>query len=159
WELPRLDLRYTVSFGGRVVHHQDASGDARFEWADTDDVLAAAYDVPIPGYGTTTVNTLRLWSAKPSGNFNLRLFNQGDYLGAFREQNAAENLSRVLYPDDSCASGRELRLKQQFFFVSASLQDILRRFLALHDDLEALPGAIAIQLNDTHPALAIPELM
>jgi starch phosphorylase len=159
WELPRRDVSYRVRFGGRVVHSQEPSGALRFDWVDTDDVVAMAYDVPIPGYGTGVVSSLRLWSAKPARDFDLRCFNQADYVEAFRERTAAENLSRVLYPDDSTIQGRELRLKQQYFFVSASLQDILRRFFDGHGRIDDLPDAIAIQLNDTHPSLAIPELM
>jgi starch phosphorylase len=118
-----------------------------------------AYDVPIPGYDTETVNNLRLWSAKASREFDLSHFNDGNYEKAVEERNATENISKVLYPNDASASGRELRLKQQYFFVSASIQDILRRFLSKHNNWNTLPDKVAIQLNDTHPAIAVAELM
>jgi starch phosphorylase len=121
--------------------------------------MAMAYDTPIPGYSTKTVNNMRLWSAKASRDFNLRYFNEGDYIKAVEEKNASENLSKVLYPDDTTLMGRELRLKQQYFFVSASLQDILYRYSKSHASFDKLPDKVAIQLNDTHPAIAIPELM
>ncbi|NOT44530.1 MAG: glycogen/starch/alpha-glucan phosphorylase [Acidobacteria bacterium] len=159
WEFPRPEVLYPVRFGGQVVEYADERGRRRFHWVDTDDVMAMAFDTPVPGYGTTTVNNMRLWSAKATHDFDLRYFNEGDYIKAVAQKNESENLSRVLYPDDSTRMGRELRLKQQYFFVSASLQDIVRRYLAHHDDLDGLPGKVAIQLNDTHPSLAIPELM
>ncbi|MBI3775040.1 MAG: glycogen/starch/alpha-glucan phosphorylase, partial [Gammaproteobacteria bacterium] len=113
----------------------------------------------IPGYNTETVNNMRLWSAKATRDFNLKYFNEGDYIKAVEEKNGSENLSKVLYPDDTTKMGRELRLKQQFFFVSASLQDILYRFAKYHEGFDALPDKVAIQLNDTHPSIAIAELM
>src|SRR5690606_35509695 len=112
-----------------------------------------------PGYGTETVNNLRLWSAKAAREFDLSHFNEGNYEKAVEERNASENISKVLYPNDTSVLGKELRLKQQYFFVSASIQDILRRYLATHDDWDQLPDKIAIQLNDTHPAIAIAEMM
>jgi starch phosphorylase len=159
WEFPRPEVLFPVKFGGRVVSTVDGDGQPWCEWVDTEDVMAMAYDTPVPGYGTATVNNMRLWSAKASHDFNLRYFNEGDYIKAVEEKNASENLSKVLYPDDTTPMGRELRLKQQYFFVSASLQDILRRFTSDHARLEGLPDRVAIQLNDTHPAIAIPELM
>lgn len=159
WEFPRSEVLYRVKFGGRVVQYADEKGVPRYQWVDTDDVMAMAYDTPIPGFKTKTVNNMRLWSAKATREFDLRYFNEGNYIKAVEDKNHSENLSRVLYPDDTTAMGRELRLKQQFFFVSASLQDILYRYSKYHDGFGDLPEKVAIQLNDTHPAIAIPELM
>src|SRR3569623_462154 len=159
WEFPRPEVLYSVKFYGRVVDYVDERGRKRYHWVDTEDVMAMAYDTPIPGFRTNTVNNMRLWSAKASRDFDLRYFNEGNYIKAVEEKNESENLSKVLYPDDTTLMGRELRLKQQYFFVSASLQDILRRYLKTNDDFDALPDQVAIQLNDTHPVLAIPELM
>jgi starch phosphorylase len=159
WEFPRPEVLFPIKFGGRVVEFRDERGDSRFHWVDTDDVMAMAFDTPVPGYDTSTVNNMRLWSAKASKDFSLKHFNEGDYFTAVQEKNESENISKVLYPDDTTENGRTLRLKQQYFFVAASLQDILRRFLTDHKSLDALPDKVAIQLNDTHPAIAIPELM
>jgi len=159
WEFPRPEVLYPVKFQGRVVEYPDDKGRKRYHWVGTDDVMAMAYDTPIPGYGTNAVNNLRLWSAKSSRDFDLRYFNEGNYIKAVEQKNESENLSKVLYPDDTTFIGRELRLKQQYFFVSASLQDIFRRYQKHHDTFDALPDCAAIQLNDTHPVLAIPELM
>jgi glycogen phosphorylase len=159
WEFPRPEVLYPVRFGGHVVQYTDDRGRLRFQWADTDLVMAMAYDMPVPGFGASAVNNLRLWSAKASREFNLQDFNEGLYIKAVERKTESENLSKVLYPADSTRYGRDLRLKQQYFFVSASLQDILRRFLAAHHPLEELPDRVAIQLNDTHPSLAIPEMM
>ncbi len=159
WEFPRPEVLFPVRFGGRVVEFTDERGVSRFHWVDSEEVMAMAFDTPIPGYGTGTVNNMRLWSAKASRDFNLASFNEGNYLKAVQEKNESENLSKVLYPDDSTENGRALRLKQQYFFVCASLQDILRRFQAFHPNLDELPDRVAIQLNDTHPSIAIPELM
>ena len=157
WEFPRPEVTYRVRYGGRLEPVPGGEGAVR--WADTDDVLAMAYDTIIPGYGTEATNTLRLWSAKATEEMNLRAFNQGNYFGAVESKNHSENVSRVLYPDDSTLSGRELRLRQEYFFVSASLQDMLRRYLRTHTGFEALPDKVSIHLNDTHPVLAVPELM
>ncbi|MDX1253065.1 MAG: glycogen/starch/alpha-glucan phosphorylase [Gammaproteobacteria bacterium] len=159
WEFPRPEVLYPVKFHGRVVEYPDESGQRRYHWVETDEVMAMAYDTPIPGYKTNTVNNMRLWSAKATRDFDLKYFNEGNYIKALEEKNESENLSKVLYPDDTTAMGRELRLKQQYFFVSASLQDILRRFRKSHFHFDKLPDKVAIQLNDTHPVLAIPELM
>lgn len=159
WEFPRPEVLYPVKFYGRVVEYPDERGQKRYHWVGTEDVMAMAYDTPIPGFHTNTVNNMRLWSAKASRDFDLRYFNEGNYIKAVEVKNESENLSKVLYPDDTTLMGRELRLKQQYFFVSASLQDILRRYLKTHDSFDALPDQVAIQLNDTHPVLAIPELM
>ncbi len=159
WEFPRPEVLYPVKFHGRVVEYPDETGQKRYHWVDADEVMAMAYDTPIPGYNTNTVNNMRLWSAKATRDFNLKYFNEGNYIKALEDKNESENLSKVLYPDDTTAMGRELRLKQQYFFVSASLQDILRRFQKAHYHFDKLPDKVAIQLNDTHPVLAIPELM
>ena len=159
WEFPRPEVIFPVKFGGRVVNFTDEHGQSRFHWVDTEAVIAMAFDTPVPGYDTTTVNNMRLWSAKASREFNLKYFNEGNYIKAVEQKTESENLSKVLYPDDTTQMGRELRLKQQYFFVSASLQDILRRFVSDHPTMDELPDRVAIQLNDTHPAIAIPELM
>jgi len=154
WEFMRPEFSYAVRFGGRLT-----TENGRVKWIDTDDVIATAYDNAVPGYQLTSVATLRLWSARASSAINLDAFNKGDYMRAMEAKNESENVSRVLYPDDSTDHGRELRLRQEFFFVSASLQDLLRRFLKDHGSLERLADKVAIHLNDTHPALAVPELM
>jgi starch phosphorylase len=159
WEFPRPEVLFPVHFGGRVVEYRDDQGRLRHHWVDTEEVMAMAFDTPVPGYGTETVNNMRLWSAKASRDFNLKYFNEGNYIQAVAEKNESENLSKVLYPDDTTQMGRELRLKQQYFFVCASLQDILRRFTKHHKNLGELPNEVAIQMNDTHPSIAIPELM
>ncbi|MCX7156508.1 MAG: glycogen/starch/alpha-glucan phosphorylase [Rhodocyclales bacterium] len=159
WEFPRPEVLYQVKFHGRVVDYADAHGQKNYQWVDTDDVMAMAYDYPIPGYDTGTVNNMRLWAAKASRDFDLKYFNEGNYIAAVEDKNESENLSKVLYPDDTTEMGRELRLKQQYFFVSASLQDVLYRFAKSETPLDQLPDKVAIQLNDTHPSIAVPELM
>ncbi|MBT8143671.1 MAG: glycogen/starch/alpha-glucan phosphorylase, partial [Gammaproteobacteria bacterium] len=159
WEQPREELRYPVRFGGRVITQTDSDGSTHHQWVDGHEVIAVAYDLPVPGYQNDTVNHLRLWSAQAASDFNLSLFNAGQHAEAMAEMNAAEHLSQVLYPDDRTEQGRELRLRQQYFFVAASLQDILDSYLQENDTLDALPDKVAIQLNDTHPTLAVPELM
>ena len=159
WEFPRPEVLYHVKFHGRVVNYADENGQARFHWVDSDDVMAMAHDYPIPGYDTETVNNMRLWAAKSTRDFDLGYFNEGNYIRAVEDKNESENLSKVLYPDDTTDMGRELRLKQQYFFVCASLQDILYRFGKYRGDFDELPNKVAIQLNDTHPSIAIPELM
>jgi len=159
WEFPRPEVLHQVKFHGHVVQYADEHGLERYHWIDTDDVMAMAFDTPIPGYGTHTVNNMRLWAAKATRDFELRYFNEGNYVKAVEDKNESENLSKVLYPDDTTAMGRELRLKQQYFFVCASLQDILYRYSKYQSNFDSLPDKVAIQLNDTHPAIAIPELM
>ncbi len=159
WEFPRPEVLYPVKFQGHVVHYSDERGHLHHHWIDTEDVMAMAYDTPIPGFGLATVNNMRLWSAKASRDFDLKYFNEGNYIKAVEDKNQSENLSKVLYPVDTTEMGKELRLKQQYFFVSASLQDILFRFHKHHQSLDELPDKVAIQLNDTHPSIAIPELM
>lgn len=159
WEIERPESTYTVHFGGRVNEFTDSDGRLCHEWVETDDVIAMAYDTPIPGFRNNTVNNLRLWSAKAAEAFNLDYFNHGDYIRAVADQIDSEIVSKVLYPRDDFLKGKELRLKQEYFLVSATLQDIVRRFKKLRSDFSHFPQKVAIQLNDTHPALAIPELM
>ncbi len=159
WEFQQPHVHYTISFGGQLVEHPGDGRGTRVQWADTDDILASAYDMLVSGYGNETVNSIRLWSARSVREFDLRYFHEGDYHKAVSEKNESENLSRVLYPDDSTFEGRQLRFKQEYFFVSASLQDIVSRHVERYGSLQGLPDRISIQLNDTHPALAIPELM
>jgi starch phosphorylase len=159
WEFARPEVLYQVKFHGRVVEYPGDHDEMAHRWVDTDDVMAMAYDSPIPGYATPTVNNMRLWAAKASRDFDLRYFNEGNYIKAVEDKNESENLSKVLYPDDTTEMGRELRLKQQYFFVSASLQDILYRYRKSYESFDALPDKVAIQLNDTHPSIAVAELM
>ena len=154
WEFERPEASYRIHFGGSV-----RSDGARSTWTPAETVLAVAYDTPVPGWRGRWSNTLRLWSAKPVREYELEPFNRGDYMAAAAPSILAETISRVLYPDDTTEPGRELRLKQEYFFTAASLADILRRYLAHHDDVARLPRVIAIQLNDTHPAIAFPELI
>ena len=159
WELKRADLVYPVYFGGEVKHIWE-NGKDTFKWIPTEQVNGMAYDTPIVGYGGKTINTLRLWSAQSPDGFSFQEFNSGDYTEAVRNKINAETLSQVLYPNDTLYMGKELRLKQQYFFVTCSLQDILRRFKRYGVyDWKKFPEEAAIQLNDTHPSLAIPELM
>lgn len=159
WEFPRPEVLHPVKYNGKILTLKDEHGIARHHWIDTNDVLAMAYDSPIPGYNTRTVNNMRLWSAHSTRELDLSYFNQGNYLKAVENKNESENITKVLYPDDSTALGHELRFKQQYFLVCASLQDILGHYLQSHSDLDSLPDKIAIQLNDTHPCIAIAELM
>ena len=159
WEIPIFDVMYSIRFYGHVRESTDASNQKRYQWVDTQDVLAMPFDVPISGYHTHTVNNLRLWQAKPSKDFDFELFNSGDYMRAVEEKQKSETISKVLYPNDKNFSGKELRLKQQYFFVCASLQDIIRRYKNNHQTFDQFPEKVAIQLNDTHPSIAIPELM
>jgi starch phosphorylase len=159
WEFSRPNVTYPIHFQGRVTQVNDWRGGILCHWTDTDDVLATAYDLPVVGYGNDTVSSIRLWSAKATTDFNLTYFNRGNYIEAVKEKSESETLSKVLYPSDTTSMGRELRLKQEYFLVSASLQDILSRFQKKHSSLDQLPEKVAIQLNDTHPALAIPEMM
>ena len=154
WEFERPEARYTVGFKGHVDH-----GDAGATWHPGEAVHARAYDMPVIGWRGTWANTLRLWGAHPTDIFDLERFNAGDFAAAAEPEALARTLSRVLYPEDATEGGKELRLKQEYFLVSAALQDILRRFRSEYDDLELLPRKVAIQMNDTHPALAGPELM
>jgi starch phosphorylase len=159
WEFERRESAYEVGFGGHVEPVTDPDGTTRQEWRPNDHVLAVAYDTPIVGWRGARVNTLRLWSAQPIDPILLDKFNSGDHIGALEESSRAEAITRVLYPADSTAAGQELRLRQEFFFSSASLQDIVRRHLQQYGDLGSLPDKVAIHLNDTHPAISICELM
>lgn len=154
WEFARPESAYVIPFKGHVETH-----DGREVWTPGETVLASAYDTPVIGWQGKWGNTLRLWAAKPTKQFDLERFNRGDYAAAAEPEALARTLSRVLYPDDTTYQGKELRLKQEFFLTSAALQDILRRFKAGHSDLRALPKHVAIQMNDTHPAIAGPELI
>ncbi|XP_056383416.1 glycogen phosphorylase, muscle form isoform X2 [Hyla sarda] len=162
WEKARPEYTIPVHFFGKVQHTPQGT-----EWVDTQVVLALPYDTPVPGYKNNTCNTMRLWSAKAPNEFNLKDFNVGGYIQAVLDRNLAENISRVLYPNDNFFEGKELRLKQEYFVVAATLQDIIRRFKsskfgcrdAVRTSFDAFPDKVAIQLNDTHPSLAIPELM
>jgi glycogen phosphorylase len=154
WEIERLDVSYPVRFYGNV----EGSGSG-FRLVGGEIVQAVAYDSPIPGYDTYNTLNLRLWSAQPAKEFDLDSFSRGDYYGAIADKEASEKISSVLYPNDSTEKGKELRLKQQFFFVSATLQDVLRRFKKRDRSLEDLATKVAIQLNDTHPTIGVVELM
>ena len=159
WEILRRELSYRIRFGGKVVLTEDERGHKKFEWIDTEDVLAVGYDVPVPGYRTNTVNNLRLWQAKATSEFNFKEFNQGNYLASVESKTLSENISKVLYPNDTITEGKFLRLRQQYFFVSATLQDIIRKHKINHKTFDNFADKNAIQLNDTHPVIAIPELM
>ena len=159
WEFERAEVIYPISFGGSVETVHDTHGQQRQVWWPGETVRAVAYDTPVVGWRGASVNTLRLWRARALEELHLERFNAGDHLGAVAEVARAESISRVLYPADSTEAGQELRLRQEYFFVSASLQDLLRRHLHMHDTLLNLPDAAAIQLNDTHPSIAVAELM
>lgn len=158
WEVPRTDRSFTVRFNGRVEPRTE-NGRTHFAWLETDDVVAVAHDVPVPGFGNGVVNTLRLWKAVPVDEFDLDAFNAGRHEQSVVQRGYAENISRILYPNDHTPQGRELRLRQEYFFVSASLQDAVHRHLARFQSLDDLPDRAVFQLNDTHPALAVAEMM
>ncbi|QSZ59591.1 glycogen/starch/alpha-glucan phosphorylase [Rhizobium sp. ZX09] len=159
WEFERRESSYEIGFGGSVETIGGYEDPQRFVWKPAERVIAMAYDTPVVGWRGTRVNTLRLWSAQPIDPILLAAFNAGDHIGALRESNKAESLTRVLYPADATPAGQELRLRQEFFFSSASLQDILRRHLQQYPDFTSLPEKVSIQLNDTHPAISIAEMM
>ena len=160
WSIKRMDRVFEVKFGGQIEVHRDEFGKEYFKRVNTETVHAVAYDVPVIGYGNDTVNTLRLWEARSPEGFDLKLFNDQTYLQASAKAVQAEDISRVLYPNDTEKDGKLLRLKQQFFFTSASLQDIIRRYKSVFgNDFSKFAEKVAIQLNDTHPVVAIPELM
>jgi len=159
WELDRQEHLHPVKFYGRVITTTNKFGKVVKEWIDTEDVMALAFDTPIPGYKNNTVNTMRLWSAKSSRDFDLKFFNEGNYIRAVEKKMQTETISKVLYPADNVIEGKELRFKQEYFLASATVHDVLYRFKKKHSDLRLLPEKVAIQLNDTHPSLAIPELM
>ncbi|MDX1507160.1 MAG: glycogen/starch/alpha-glucan family phosphorylase, partial [Woeseiaceae bacterium] len=160
WEIERIELAQTVRFGGYTTSYTDARGETRYTWNDTHDVLAIPYDIPVPGYRNDVVNTLRLWSAAATDAFDLHEFNAGSYADAVASKNAAENITMVLYPNAETENGQELRLRQQYFLASASLQDTLRGWVEQHgDEFGQFADKNCFQLNDTHPAIAVPELM
>ena len=159
WEIHRRNNLVPVRYWGRSEPYRDDEGRTRCRWIDGEVVMAMACDILIPGYGDDYVTNMRLWAAKSSREFNLAEFNQGDYIGAVEAKVMSENISKVLYPSDEAMAGKELRLKQQYFFVAATLDDIFRRYRKMNRSFAELPNFVAIQLNDTHPAIAVPELM
>ncbi|MDE7391369.1 MAG: glycogen/starch/alpha-glucan phosphorylase, partial [Treponemataceae bacterium] len=160
WEIKRSDLAVTVRFGGEIKYGKTPDGQDRFYLENAEEVTAIPYDMPIVGFNTNTVNTLRMWQASSPDGFDLQLFNDMHYSRAVEKQNSAENISRVLYPNDNGPQGKALRLKQQYFFTSASLQDLVHHFVSNYGtDFRKFPDLHVIQLNDTHPVVAIPELM
>nr|WP_242032913.1 glycogen/starch/alpha-glucan phosphorylase [Oscillatoria sp. FACHB-1406] len=159
WEIQRQEDSVKIKFGGHTEIYHDQKGNSRSIWIPERTVTALPYDTPVPGYNTNTVNTLRLWEAVAGEDFDFQAFNAGDYDGAVATKMSSETISKVLYPNDNTPQGRQLRLEQQFFFASASLQDIIRRHLSFYPNLDNLYDDIAIQLNDTHPTVAIAELM
>jgi len=159
WEIARPGNALRIPFYGQVHSWQDERGEARLRWTPGDVVVALPYDTPVPGFRNNTVNNLRLWSAKSADDFGLSYFNSGDYMAAVQDMELSETISKVLYPNDSSMNGKELRLKQQFFLCSASLQDIIRRYKKTHETFDGFEDKVAIQLNDTHPAVSIPEMM
>jgi glycogen phosphorylase len=159
WEIQRRDHMLPIRFFGRTESYHDSEGRIRYRWVDGEVVMAMACDILIPGYGDEHVTNMRLWASKSSREFDLAEFNQGDYIGAVEAKVMSETISKVLYPSDEAIAGRELRLKQQYFFVAATLNDILRRYKKLNRAWDEFHNFVAIQLNDTHPAIAVPELM
>jgi starch phosphorylase len=160
WEIERIEYAQTIKFGGRSDVQIDADGKSRHVWVDTHDVLAIPYDIPVPGFENDVVNTLRLWSASARDEFDLEEFNAGSYADSVASKNAAENITMVLYPNATTENGQELRLRQQYFLASASLQDIIRNWRQRHgDDFSEFAAKNCFQLNDTHPAVAVAELM
>ena len=159
WEFPRPEFEYEIGFGGRIEAEQLDDGSVRHIWHPAETVKAVAYDTPIPGWRGAHVNALRLWSARAPDPLQLDVFNSGDHVGALMDRVRAESISKVLYPSDASPAGEELRLRQEYFFASASLQDLVRRHLSQHGAIKSLSDKVAIQLNDTHPAIAVTELM
>ncbi len=160
WEFERIEQARCIPFYGRVEHRMESDGTSRARWVDTHDVLAIPFDMPIPGYRSQTVNTLRLWKATATDAFNLKDFNAGSYPEAVAAKNSAEQITMVLYPNDASENGKELRLKQQYFLVSASLQDVIKHWVKQNgEDFSSFGEKHCFQLNDTHPATAVPELM
>lgn len=159
WAIKRNDYTIEVKFGGNVRAVEKPEGGYRFVQENYHSVIAVPYDYPVVGYGNNTVNTLRLWDAKPKNEFDLKSFNEGNYQKALEEQNLANTLTDVLYPADEHYAGKELRLRQQYFFISATVQRVIQHFKKKHTDFNQLPDKVAFQLNDTHPTVAIAELM
>ncbi|MCU0571119.1 MAG: glycogen/starch/alpha-glucan phosphorylase, partial [Oculatellaceae cyanobacterium Prado106] len=159
WELVRPEYMVEVKFGGHTEAFTDSEGHYRVRWMPRVTVFGTPHDIPVPGYGNNTVNTLRLWAARAGEDFDFNVFNAGDYTQAVAAKTFSENISKVLYPNDNTPQGKELRLQQQYFFVSCSLQDIIRLYQRKHDTFDQFPEKAAIQLNDTHPAIGVVELM
>jgi starch phosphorylase len=159
WEFERAEVLYPVGFGGTVQAITGADGSTRHVWHPAETVDALAYDTPVVGWRGRYVNTLRLWSARAPDPLRLDAFNRGDHVGALAQRARANAISQILYPSDETAAGQELRLRQEYFFTSASLQDLIRRHVRQHKDIRTLPDKVAIQLNDTHPSIAVAELM
>jgi starch phosphorylase len=159
WEIPRPEAIVPVSFYGRTEHGVDDRGRIKVRWVDARHVLGMPYDVPIAGYRNDTVNTLRLWRARASQELDLADFNAGDYLSAVEDKDLSESISKVLYPNDLTVMGKELRLQQQYFFVACAIHDIINRHQKMHDGFREFPDKVAIQMNDTHPAVAVAELL
>ena len=159
WEFERPEVEYSIGFGGRVEEVTSPEGQTGHAWRPSETVSAVAYDIPVVGWRGKHVNTLRLWSSRAPDPLRLDAFNRGDHVGALAERSRANAISQVLYPSDETPAGQELRLRQEYFFSSASLQDLVRRHVRQYGDLRTLPDKAAIQLNDTHPAIAVPELM
>ena len=159
WELPRPEAAFTVKFGGSTESYKDDSGKYRVRWNAEKEVRGIPYDTPIPGYKNNTANTLRLWRAEAPETFDFQIFNMGDYLGSVTDKMDSENISKVLYPNDNVSQGKQLRLEQQYFFVSCSLQNIIQFQRMVNDKVENLHKRFVIQLNDTHPSIAVAELM
>lgn len=159
WEIVRPEYSVNVQFYGHTYKYQDKDGRIHVKWVETEDVQAMPYDMPVPGFKNDVVNTLRLWSARSTEEFDFEYFNHGDYDKAVENKMIWENISKVLYPNDDVLQGQELRLKQEYFFTAASIADIIRRFKSENDDFKTLPEQVAIQLNDTHPAIGVPELL
>ena len=159
WEFERSVPIFNVQFFGNVSGYQDDQGRFRAKWINTRDVKAKASDIMVPGYKNDHVINMRLWSAHASRELDLTDFSRGDYIGAVESKVSSETISKVLYPPDHNYAGQELRLKQQYFFVAATFQDIMRRYKKKHPDFKKFTSLVAVQLNDTHPSIAIPELM
>jgi len=159
WEIARPEFSFEIKLGGHTMMAPDGHGGFRVRWVDGQRVLGIPYDTPVVGYANDAVATMRLWRARATDEFDLEVFNAGDYVRAVEEKNLSENISKVLYPQDHSPQGKELRLKQQYFFTACSVQDIVRRYMLTHRDFDAFGDSVAIQLNDTHPSIAIPELM
>ncbi len=159
WEIRRPELMVEVKFGGHTKHYWDEQGSHRVRWIPDRTVMGSPYDTPVPGYNNNTVNALRLWRAGASQEFDFQVFDSGDYAGAVTDKIFSENISKVLYPNDNTSQGKQLRLEQQYFFVSCSLQDIIRTYRRNHKKFAQFPDKVAIQLNDTHPSIGVAELM
>ena len=159
WEIVRPEYTVKVPMGGRVVNRMSDTGDWFPSWEDTKEIVGVPWDIPVVGFGAKAVNFLRLWESRASNEFDLGAFNEGGYAQAVHEKAMGETISKVLYPNDKTENGKILRLLQQYFFVSCSLQDIIRRYFENHSDWSQFVDKTVIQLNDTHPAIAIPELM